>query len=414
MMFLSLRQLLSRKKQSALILLGIVIGTAAYVAISGMMLGFQEKLMDQLVNNDAHVRISAREDILTAEELDSFNTVSHVFWQIPPSGRKDSAKIDYPIGWFNHLNQDVDVIAYAPQVNLNVIFSRAKVSLAGRMIGSNPFKQIRVTNIQDYMLAGKFLDIGHSGNRIVIGNELMQRLGSRLSETILISSGKSTPVPFKVVGIFETGIKQIDQSTVFSALADAQNLRGTPSELTDIAVKVSKPFDIQDKVEQWRLGARDKITSWQEASASILSVFKTQDIVRNSMTISIIVVAGFGIYNILSILVTQKRRDIAILRSMGFTPKDVMLIFFNQGLILGTLGGIVGLILGYLLCVFIGTIEIEAGRATSSSNHMIVSYDYLIYIKGWVIAMLSSIASALWPSRHAAKLEPMDIIREGG
>ena len=83
-------------------------------------------------------------------------------------------------------------------------------------------------------------------------------------------------------------------------MADAQNLRGTPSEITDIAVKVSKPFDIQDKVEQWRLGARDKITSWQEASASILSVFKTQDIVRNSMTISIIVVAGFGIYNILN------------------------------------------------------------------------------------------------------------------
>lgn len=414
MMFLSLRHLSSRKKQSALILLGIVIGTAAYVAISGMMLGFQDKLMDQLVNNDAHIRISAREDILTPEELNSFNDATHVFWHTPPSGRKDSAKIDYPIGWFNRLNNDPDIVAYSPQVNLNVIFNRGKVSLAGRMIGSDPHRQMRVTNIQNYMISGKFTDVGSSGNRLIIGLALMKKIGASPSETILISSGKNAPAPFKIVGVFETGIKQIDESTVFAALSDAQNLRGAPSEITDIAIKVYEPFEVEQKVQTWKVGARDKILSWQEASASILSVFKTQDIVRNSMTISIIVVAGFGIYNILSILVTQKRRDIAILRSMGFTPKDIMLLFFNQGLLLGVLGGFIGLALGYLLCLLIGTIEVEAGRATSSSNRMIVSYDYLIYIKAWFIALFSSVASALWPSRQAAKLEPMDIIREGG
>ncbi len=414
MMFLSLRHLSSRKKQSALILLGIVIGTAAYVAISGMMLGFQDKLMDQLVNNDAHIRISAREDILTAEQLDSFENAKHVFWYTPPSGRKDSAKIDYPIGWFNRLNADPEIVAYSPQVNLNVIFNRGKVSLAGRMIGSDPHRQMRVTNIQSYMLSGKFTDVGSSGNRLIIGKALMNKIGASLSETILISSGKNTPTPFKIVGVFETGIKQIDETTVFSALSDAQNLRGAPSEITDIAIKVYHPFEVDQKVQNWRMGARDKIVSWQEASASILSVFKTQDIVRNSMTISIIVVAGFGIYNILSILVTQKRRDIAIMRSMGFTPKDIMLLFFNQGLLLGVLGGFIGLALGYLLCLLIGNIEVEAGRATSSSNRMIVSYDYLIYVKAWFIALFSSVASALWPSRQAAKLEPMDIIREGG
>lgn len=414
MMFLSLRHLSSRKKQSALILLGIVIGTAAYVAISGMMLGFQDKLMDQLVNNDAHVRISAREDILTADQLKSFQDATHVFWHTPPSGRKDSAKIDYPIGWFERLNADPDVIAYSPQVNLNVIFNRGKVSLAGRMIGSDPHRQLRVTNIQNYMISGKFTDVGSSGNRLVIGQALMKKMGASPSETLLISSGTNAPAPFKIAGVFETGIRQIDESTVFAALADAQALRGAPSEITDIAVKIHEPFEVEQKVQTWKLGARDKILSWQESSASILSVFKTQDIVRNSMTISIIVVAGFGIYNILSILVTQKRRDIAIMRSMGFSPRDIMLLFFNQGLLLGILGGFIGLIVGYGLCLLIGNIEVEAGRATSSSSRMIVSYDYLIYVKAWFIALVSSIASALWPSRQAAKLEPMDIIREGG
>jgi lipoprotein-releasing system permease protein len=414
MIFLSLKHLLSRKKQSLLILFGIVIGTAAYVSISGMMLGFQGKLMDQLVNNDAHIRISAREDVLTANEMNSFADSLHVFWHIPPSGRKDSAKINYPLGWIERLSKDPEVIGYSPQVNLNVIFNRANLSLAGRMVGSDPYRQIRVTNIQNYMTEGKFTDIGNSGNRIVVGRELLVKLGTRLSETLLISAGKNAPMPFKIVGVFETGIKAIDQSTVFSALADAQSLRGFPSEITDIAVKVRNPFDVQEKVNQWRITANDKILSWQEASASILSVFKTQDIVRNGMTISIIVVAGFGIYNILSILVTQKRRDIAILRSMGFTPKDVMLLFFNQGLILGLLGGLLGLVVGYLLCLLIGSIPIAGGHGVSTSNYMYVTYSVSIYLKAFFIALASATASSLWPSWYASKLDPIDIIREGG
>lgn len=414
MMFLSLRHLFTRKKQSLLILLGIVIGTAAYVTISGMMLGFQTKLMDQLVNNDAHIRISAREELLTAETLDSFNESEHVFWTIPPSGRKDSAKIEYPIGWFNKLNSDPDVVAFVPQVNLNVIFNRARVSQSGRLIGADPVKQERISNIEQYMLVGKFKDIGSSGNHLVIGKKLLEKLGARLSETILISSGKGAPQPFKVVGIFETGSRAIDEGTAFSSLTDTQKLRGTPSEITDIAIKIFDPDLAEEKVQSWKSFSNEKVLAWQESSASILSVFKTQDIVRNSMTISIIVVASFGIYNILSILVTQKRRDVAILRSMGFTPSDIIQLFFNQGLLLGLVGGSIGLVLGFIICWLMGQIEIDPGRIGTSSGRMIISYDYLIYVKAFVIALGSAVLSSIFPARSAGKLEPMDIIRSGG
>lgn len=414
MMFLSLKYLLSRKKQSLLILLGIVIGTAAYVAISGMMLGFQTKLMDQLVNNDAHIRISAREELLTAEALNSYGEATHVFWTIPPSGRKDSAKIEYPIGWFNKLDVDPDVIAFAPQVNLNVIFNRANITHSGRMIGSDPIRQERISNIEQYMIAGKFKDIGSSGNHIIVGQKLLEKIGARMSETILISSGKGIPQPFKIVGIFDTGSRNIDESTVFSSLADAQKLRGTPSEITDIAIKINDPYTAEEKATEWKNASKEKILSWQESSAGILSVFKTQDIVRNSMTISIIVVASFGIYNILSILVTQKKRDIAILRSMGFTPSDIVKLFFNQGLLLGLSGGLLGLLMGYMICLLVGQIEIAPGRMGSSSNHMIISYNYIIYIKAFTIALLSSLFSSMLPAREAGKLDPMEIIRSGG
>ena len=414
MMFLSLRHLLARKKQSILILLGITIGTAAYVAISGMMLGFQTYMLDQLVNNEAHIRISSREDILTAEAMDAYPNSKHVFWLIPPSGRKDSSKIEYPLGWFNKLDQDSDVAAYSPQVVAQVIFSQAKVTRAGRIIGSQFERQVKVTNIQNYMKQGSFKDMGNSGNRLIIGSKLMEQLGTRLSETILVSTGSESPQPFKIVGTFETGIKSIDEGTAFISLVDAQKLRGTPSEITDIAVKLFDPDLAQTKSVDWKQTTQDKVLAWQESSASILSVFKTQDIVRNSMTIAIIIVAGFGIYNILSILVNQKKRDIAILRSMGFTPKDVVQLFFNQGLILGLIGGMIGLIFGVIICHLMAQIEVVPGRMSGPGNKMIISFSYIIYLKAFGIAMLSSVFSSIIPAREAGKLEPMEIIRSGG
>jgi lipoprotein-releasing system permease protein len=216
------------------------------------------------------------------------------------------------------------------------------------------------------------------------------------------------------VGSFETGIKSIDEGTAFISLVDAQKLRGTPSEITDIAVKLFDPDLAQTKSLDWKQTTQDKVLAWQESSASILSVFKTQDIVRNSMTIAIIIVAGFGIYNILSILVNQKKRDIAILRSMGFTPKDVVQLFFNQGLILGLIGGMIGLIFGVIICHLMAQIEVVPGRMSGPGNKMIISFSYIIYLKAFGIAMLSSVFSSIIPAREAGKLEPMEIIRSGG
>lgn len=414
MMFLSLRHLLARKKQTALIFLGIILGTAAYVAISGMMLGFQNYMLEQLVNNEAHIRISAREDVLNANEMGSFPDAKHVFWNIPPSGRKDSSRIDHPLGWFSKLDTDSDVAAYSPQVVSQVIFSRAKVTRTGRVIGSQHERQIRVTNIENYMKEGSFKDLGSSGNRLIIGSKLMEDLGTRKSETLLISTGNEAPQPFKIVGVFETGVRNIDESVAFISLIDAQKIRGRPSEITDIAVKLFDPQKAQLKTNEWKFGTHDKVLAWQESSASILSVFKTQDIVRNSMTISIIIVASFGIYNILSILVNQKKRDIAILSSMGYTPSDIVWLFLNQGIVLGIVGGLIGVIIGYGICHLMSNIEVAAGRMSGPGNKMIISFEFMIYVKAFGIALFSSVVSSIIPAREAGKMEPIEIIRSSG
>ena len=140
-----------------------------------------------------------------------------------------------------------------------------------------------------------------------------------------------------------------------------------------------------------------------------MSVFTTQDIVRNSMTVSILIVAGFGIYNILSMAVNHKRREIAILRSIGFESKDIVQLFLTQGVILGAIGGAVGCVVGFVLCKIMESIQITDHGL--GGNHMLVVYFVGIYIRGFFLAFLSSSVASFLPAQAAGRLSPIDVIR---
>ncbi len=125
MLFLAIRQLLSRPRQTLLALMGIILGTAAFLVISGMMLGFRQLFINQLINNSAHVSISAEETPVTEHSLDGFFFPSAlVRWITPPSTKDDSPHLDYPQGWFDHLDAAPEVKAYSPQFSAQILLAR--------------------------------------------------------------------------------------------------------------------------------------------------------------------------------------------------------------------------------------------------------------------------------------------------
>jgi lipoprotein-releasing system permease protein len=414
MWFLAIRHLTSRKKQTFFIILGIVLGTAAYVVISGMMLGFQTFIVDQLVNNDAHIRISSREEVITQEKMTTnLFQDEKVIWIKSPSGRKDDPYIANPGGWYEKLSKDNEVFAFSEQLQLQVITSHGSLSAAAKLVGAWPEKQLQVTNIEKYMLTGRFSSLAPNSSRVVIGKGLADRLGLALGDTLLIAPGKFNPVSFKVSGIFLLGVKAIDETMMFAALSDVQKISQNPSRITDIAIRLHDVEMAKAKADDWSFVSNDKIQSWDQANDGIMSVFKTQDIVRNFMTISIILVASFGIYNILAMSVTNKKKEIAILRSMGFLPSDIKQIFLSQGLILGLLGGLMGIIIGYFVCRYIATIEVSANRGIGGKTMMMV-YLPSIYIRGMLMALGSALVASWIPARSASKLGPIEIIRGEG
>jgi len=410
MWFLAIRHLTSRQRQTIITISGVALGVSAFVAFSNIMLGFQEYIINQLVNNDSHVRISKREENIEEHSMDKiyYPDAEHVFWIKPPSGNRDATQIENPLAWFERLKRDPRVLAYSSQLQTQVFYTYGGVTRAGKMIGSDPHKQIRISNIRDYMKQGDFLKIGASGNKIVAGDSLLKKMGARVGDSLLISTGKRTGIPFKIIGAFHFGIMGLDDTVTFGALSDVQNVNLTPSQISDIALRLTDVNMASEFATDYSQFSKDKVQSWDQANANILSVFTMQNMIRNFITTSIMIVAAFGIYNILNILVNQKRKDIGILRSMGFDGPDIRNLFLIQGLILGTCGGAIGLLVGHGISLFMGTLQIGG-----MIDRMIISYNPQIYIMGFVVATLASAFSSFLPARAAGKLKPIDIVRSG-
>ncbi|MBU42437.1 MAG: permease [Spirochaetaceae bacterium] len=411
MFFLATRQLLDRLQQSMLTLIGIALGTAAYVMFSGIMLGFQDQIIDLLVNTDAHIRISPRDEYRTVNAYEGvFFPDSEVVWITPPSGMNKSSDLSNVYGWYQRLEADQRVAAFAPQLNLQVMVGTTN-SMASLLFGIDPDRQRAVSNMEDNLIEGSLTDLGRGNSLAIIGSKMQEKLGVQHNGTIQIVTPDGKQANLKIVGIYEFGNSQLDQGFIYTNIRTAQSLSGGASHVTDIVVRLHDVSEAAEVASQWSQFTRDKVESWDQANESILSVFQMQDVIRSSLTAVIVLIIAFGIYNILNMVVFQKQKEIAILRSIGFDAKDTIQLFLIQGFILGTLGSLVGLAIGFVGCLYISTIEI-GGEETI--RQMLVSYKPSIYVIGFTISVTASAISSYLPARRASRLQPIEIIRGAG
>ncbi|MBF0511355.1 MAG: ABC transporter permease [Candidatus Omnitrophica bacterium] len=415
MIFLAFRYLFSKKKQTFFTILGIFFGTVAFVGISGLMLGFRGYIIDQLVNNDAHIHIESREEFLSQHSLDQsikFPAL-HVFWIQPPSGRKDNALIENPQQWYYRLKSDKRVAAFSGQLTAGVVFSVGKSNVSSSLTGCDPYAQVKVSTISKHVIEGRFEDLATGGNRIAIGEQLQKRLGVHLYQNVLVSLADRPATPFKVVAIYKFGNNNAD-SQAYSSLADVQKVNNTLNKVNVIAVKLVDFSQASFIAKTWGHFGLEKVESWDEINGSIFNVFAIQDFIRFMSTGSIILVAGFGIFNVLNMTVMQKRKDVAILRSMGYTDGDILQLFFLQGLMVGLMGTMTGLLVGFLVCKYASTLPAVHGPIDSGAGGtMQISFANGIYIQAAILSMMSAIISSIQPARTAEKLTPIEIIRAG-
>lgn len=408
---IALRHLMARRRQTFVSLMGIALGTAFFLAIAAMMQGSETDFIHRLIDNSPHITIQ-----------DEYRNS-----QIQPVARlypgavvqMHRVKPETETRGIRNYKQDLDYLRRLPGLQASpMLQGQGLLSFAGKDMGLSlngmvPKDIESVSTIGQYMVEGSIKDLVEDPDGIIIGSELARVLSLELGESITVSAATGQSHAFKIVGIFRTGRASFDETQVFLSLKRTQALLARPNRANTIVVKLADPYQAQAMATQIEAHVGYKSVSWQEASEDILSTLALRNIIMYSVVSAVLVVAAFGIYNVISTVVMEKQRDIAILKSMGFHADDILQIFLLQGIILGISGCLVGLPMGTAIMYALSRLAFKF-PGTSQLTHMPIDWGWKQFAVAGSFAFVAAVGAAVLPARKAARLKPVDILRGAG
>jgi lipoprotein-releasing system permease protein len=279
------------------------------------------------------------------------------------------------------------------------------------LIGVDIMQEAELYNLNEYITEGQALDLAKNENGIIIGAGVAKKIAVKLGDIVQVSSAKGEIMPLKIVGLYQSGLSDIDNVQSYINMKAAQRLMGEKDNfITDINIKLFEieraPKLAEELADLFNVAA----VSIQSANAQFETGSTVRTLISYAVSITLLIVAGFGIYNILNMLIYEKMNDIAILKATGFSGKDVKIIFISQAMIIGLIGGILGLLLGYGVCVIIDNTPFVTPALPTIKTYP-VEYAPKYYIIGIVFAMLSTFFAGYLPARRAERIDPVDIIR---
>ncbi len=405
------RHLLARKRQSIVSLLGIILGVGFFLAIASLMRGSEADFLKRLVDNSPHITVS-----------DSFrNPRLQPLQMLMPTGAvqlKNVKPVPETRG-IRGYQQTVEYLQSMPGVRASPMqVGQALISYAGKDYGITlngviPDDIRRVTTIEQYLIEGSVDAIISNPDGILIGSELARKLSIGIGRVLAVAATTGTIRNFKVVGIFRTGRSSYDESQSFVHLARVQSLLNRSRRVNSIIVKIPNPQQALQVAADVERRFSYKSVSWQESSEDLMNTFRIRNMITYTIVSAVLIVAAFGIYNVISTVVMEKQREIAILKSMGFFAADIRKIFIVQGAILGMAGSAAGIPLGVALMIGLMQIKIKP-PGSSQMIAMPVDWSWEQFAIALAFAMSASILAGYLPARRAARVQPVDILRGGG
>ncbi len=414
-LFIGFRHLRSRSKLAFVSLttwisvLGIALGVATLIVVVGVMTGFQREFRDKILGTQSHIVITK-----------SGATLMRKWQDVLQKARKHEG-----------------VVAASPFVYGQAMFSFNNRVLGALVRGIVPGREIDVTDIRRYLKDGTLKKIlgktsaGRPG--IIIGAELAKNLHLKEGDTVMMVSpvGVVTPmglVPrtkkFQVVGIFRSGFYQYDASLSFISMKESQAFFGFGKSVTGVHLRVKDIFSAEriSRKIQGTLSTDYLSRSWQEMNRNLFSALKTEKTTLTILLLLVVVVAAFNIIGSLVMVVMEKGREIAILKSMGATSGAILRIFFVQGAFIGLVGAVLGtsggLVLGWNLHLVEDFLERAFGLdiLPPSVYHIeklpvqMTPFDVSVTA---VVAFIICLAATLYPAWRASRVDPVENLRYG-
>jgi len=410
-LFIGLRYLRARRRETFISLitlisvLGVMIGVMTLNVVMAVMTGFEETLRDRLLGINAHIAL-----LKSGDPLSEYEEI------------------------LNRVVKESGVVAASPSVYGQVMLTSGPRVGGAVVRGIDPDRLNRVVDIQRYLREGTLAGLKKAhplrvGDRtvylpgVILGVRLANQLGVFYGSPVQVVSPLGSPtaigvIPkvrrFLVVGLFNSGMNEIDSTLAFMSLADAQKFFEMGDAVSNIEIRVTevdRARVIAEKIQK-ELGFPYLAEDWTRLWPNLFSALRLEKTVYFLVLLLMVLIGAFNIISTLIMVVMEKRKDIAILQSMGATRDSIRKIFLIKGCVIGVVGTFLGVVLGYFICILIERYEfIELPKDV----FLISTVPVRIYLGNFLLVTFVSLfvclLASIYPARQAAKLDPVEIIR---
>ncbi len=404
--------LVSRKKTTIVAILGVTFGIAMFIIMISFMTGINDFLSETTLTSTAHIRLYNDVELAKTTITDKYhNNPNHLTVIHSPRPKNELPKLKNGLHVAEQLKKQPEVLAVSPTVSSQVFYNYGPTQLNGILTGVDILAEDRMFDLKPKMRSGEIEDLLAGSDAILMGVGLAKKLNVKKGDKVIVSTPLGGTLTLIIAGTFSYGVGAIDNSRSYATLQTVQKILGQSSSyITDINLKLKDINQAKSFAPQYASSFGYTAEDWETANATILVSF----VIRNALTIvvvtTLLIVAGFGIYNIMSMTINEKMKDIAILKATGFAGKDVVSIFMSQAVIIGISGALLGLGIGFAVSKFLNSLPFDGGEFLAM-DHFPVAFEVKHYAFGIAFGILTTFFAGWFPSRKAAKIDPVRILR---
>lgn len=412
-MFIAQRHLLASKRQTLVAMLGVTFGIAMFILMISFMIGVNQFMESTMLSftPDIHLYNDISTDY-SASVAGSYYRGQPVLVAVAhPKPRQVKLNIKDAGGVIADLRRNRLVSAISPMVGTQVFYNYGPVQINGSISGVNIGDEARMFDLSGKMVSGVPENLLSADKGILMGSGLAEKLNVGMGDLVSLTTPNGTSMRFRVVGLFRIGISAIDNIRSYVSLASGQQLLGKDkSYITDINIQLKDHAGAGAAAAAFAKKYRNKADDWETANASV----KTSNLVRDTLTymvsVTLLIVAGFGIYNIMNMTINNKMKDIAILKAQGFAGRDIVQIFISQSVFIGFLGAVSGMLLGFILAYALSHVPFPRNEYVAL-NYFPVAFEPAHYLFGLLFGLLTPLAAGLMPSLKASRMDPVMVLR---
>jgi lipoprotein-releasing system permease protein len=408
----------AKLKQSVVAAVGVTFSITMFVTLLGFMNGLNGLLDGLILNRTPHVRLYNELKVSPRQPIEQASTqgaaagsdsAHHFIRSVKP--KDELPRLRNATAIMHALENDPRVLAVSPRLVAQVFFNVGTVDLNAQVSGVDVMQEVRYYQFRDYLVEGDPQDLVAGQNTVVLGKGLADLMGADIGENVQVTTATGDRSLLRVVGIYQSGLADLDKVQCFANIKTVQKLLARPgSYFTDINVKLKDILLAPTMAKEFQARFKVDALDIQTANAQFETGSDVRNIISYAVGVVLLIVAGFGIYNILNMMIYEKLDAIAILKATGFSGSDVQRIFLLLSMVIGFVGGLAGLVFGFVMQNVVDNIPFITAALPTITTFP-VDYDPKYYIIAVTFALLTTWIAGWFPARKASQVDPVEIIR---